>query len=219
MTVKKAGIARLAGMTWKGVNDAANAGRLVKDSGGKFDTENPVNKAFILAHRKKKGMGPLPAEAVATANEDRVSPIAAPHPLPAPENDIVPDLGDDITADAISKMTLAELAKRFGGLQALERYVILSTRVQEAAMKEIKADMVRGGLVSTATMTSVFSRHFEGLHKALADFPERFSSEALTIFQKRGEEGLSELVHFARTKILEAIEGADNDVKKRPGGT
>lgn len=182
MEVIAAEFARMAGVTDMAISKKISNGKLIRNSGGKLDTDNILNRAYLDKKQKEAREKLEKKQRAAQANLAGEIPAQNSAPQARPGEALADKtLVISGAAGQAMNMTLRELIVRHGNLDNVEKYTKIlrdlttaddrEQKIQERRLLQIPKDFVIGRIFG----------FLEELTNKLLDVPESISDQVLAV--------------------------------------
>ena len=178
MEVKAAEFARMAGVSRMAISGKIKNGTLILNSGGKLDTDNPLNRAYLDKHKEKQKAALQAKELERTFNqaaeEIEKQPSATTFPLPEQSQ-------TQNKAAAMLNMTIGELIKHYGDVKGIGDYAKILRDLTAADEREQKTQERRMLQVSKDFVVARLFSFVDQLMNKLLDVPEAVSDQVIAL--------------------------------------
>ena len=185
MEVKAAEFARMAGVSRMAISGKIKNGTLILNSGGKLDTDNPLNRAYLDKHREKQKAALQAKELERTLNqateEIQNSPTTA---LPLPERNTKEDLKQvpaQNKAASMLNMTIGDLIKHYGDVKGIGDYAKILRDLTAADEREQKTQERRMLQIPKDFVVARLFSFVDQLMNKLLDVPEAVSDQVIAL--------------------------------------
>ena len=185
MEVKAAEFARMAGVSRMAISGKIKNGTLILNSGGKLDTDNPLNRAYLDKHREKQKAALQAKELERTLNqateEIQNSPATA---LPLPERNTKEDLKQvpaQNKAASMLNMTIGDLIKHYGDVKGIGDYAKILRDLTAADEREQKTQERRMLQIPKDFVVARLFSFVDQLMNKLLDVPEAVSDQVIAL--------------------------------------
>lgn len=186
MEVIAAEFARMAGVSRMAISGKIKNGTLILNSGGKLDTDNPLNRTYLDKKREKQ-KATLQAQelskAVAQINENRTKEkvtIRKSSSLPEPDGELKTGQADDMAACMLNS-TLQELIMRYGDTKGIADYAKILRDLTAADEREQKTQERRMLQIPKDFVVSRLFSFVDQLMNKLLDVPESVSDQVIAL--------------------------------------
>ena len=188
MEVKAAEFARMAGVSRMAISGKIKNGTLILNSGGKLDTDNPLNRAYLEKHKEKQKAA-LQAQELKRLAEQ--TPIATPEA--SGENaqmqtasfwaDTKPMRKQQAQNKAASMlgMTIQELIMQYGDTKGIAEYAKILRDLTVADEREQKTRERRMLQIPKDFVVSRLFSLYDQLMNKLLDVPEAVSDQVIAL--------------------------------------
>lgn len=239
MEVRQADFARMAGVSAVAINKKVRNGTLILNSAGFLDTDNPMNRVYLDAHRARL-QEKLALEDVARSARGSVSPAATggagavagegshertPHrsrPQKASRSDMSRAWSElngayastsrqDATAHDYLSMPVGELVRRHGTVEGVEKYVRILRDLTTADEREQRTQERRATLIPREFVTQRIFGYLGQLSNKLLDIPESVCDQLVAVVRS-GEDPRARVIAVLGDNISRAIAGAKEQV-------
>lgn len=208
MEVSKADFARMAGVSKAAISKKSKNKRLIVNSAGFIDTDNPVNRMYLEKHQKElnKMPGVIPgiSAGAPVAPAEPTAPVAV---LPVPSasgaalsaqpmqktpaasarrtsaGNITVSAGYATDANRMLNMTLRELLQNYNGLDGIEKYAKI---LKDLMAADERAQRIQERRQLQIPKDFVISRLFGYLNQQnsrLLDLPESMADQVIALAQ------------------------------------
>lgn len=185
MEVKAAEFARMAGVSRMAISGKIKNGTLVLNSGGKLDTDNPVNRAY-LDRKREKQKAILQAQelekALATPPQEKIQNVPA---------SLTPFVDEDLKelklrqpqkkASNMLSMTIQELILAYGDVRGIADYAKILRDLTAADEREQKTQERRMLQIPKDFVISRLFSFTDQLMNKLLDVPEAVSDQVIAL--------------------------------------
>lgn len=185
MEVKAAEFARMAGVSRMAISGKIKNGTLILNSGGKLDTDNPLNRAYLEKHREKQKAALQAKELERTLNqateEIQNSPTTA---LPLPKRNTKEDLKQmpaQNKAASMLNMTIGDLIKHYGDVKGIGDYAKILRDLTAADEREQKTQERRMLQIPKDFVVARLFSFIDQLMNKLLDVPEAVSDQIIAL--------------------------------------
>ena len=185
MEVKAAEFARMAGVSRMAISGKIKNGTLILNSGGKLDTDNPLNRAYLDKHREKQKAALQAKELERTLNlatkEIQNSPATA---LPLPERNTKEELKQvpaQNKAASMLNMTIGDLIKHYGDVKGIGDYAKILRDLTAADEREQKTQERRMLQIPKDFVVARLFSFVDQLMNKLLDVPEAVSDQVIAL--------------------------------------
>lgn len=201
MELTKSEFARQCGVSPAAVTTAVKKGLLFQNSGGRLETENPKNRAYLDRHYNQvleKGIPPHPS-----AQTDWQPPTERPPALVQAEAAESAGLAGDMM-----EMTISELIKKHGSTTGIKEYAKILQLMASTSEKEIRIRERRLLLIEKDFVKSQLFAYIDTLMNKLLDYPDGAASVIIAKIQSGGENARPEIVSYLRDGMARCISDA-----------
>lgn len=216
--VTQAEFARMCGVKPASISEKIKNGTLIRNSGKRLDTDNPVNRAYLTSKQNAMQLAAKAALAVPVAAASLGGASAPPpaavenpgvlNPLPPAANLTAPipaPLLVDGMTDAMLSMTLRQLVASYGDWAGVERFsktlqTLVSTREKEMRMQERRLTLVPKDFV-----TSRLFGYIDQLMNKLLDWPEGAVDTIIAKALANKQDGRGVIVSYIRDGLARCI--------------
>lgn len=217
MEVKAAEFARMAGVSRMAISGKIKNGTLILNSGGKLDTDNPLNRAYLDKHREKQKAALQAKEIERTLNqaaEQTQSRPATTFPLPerSGSNSAIQKRTQRSPA-ALLNMTIGELIKNYGDIKSVGEYAKILRDLTAADEREQKTQERRILQVPKDFVVSRLFSFIDQLMNKLLDVPEAVSDQvvALALSADEGKKR-QEVINVLSDNLTRCIAGCKEHI-------
>lgn len=214
MEVTPAEFARMAGVSRPSVSGKIKNKTLIINTGGKLDTENPVNAGYLSKHRQQKPTAGLAPESRSTGPPGGENKIVSSRKLPESN----PLLGDfriselaGVPIDLLN-MTIRELIRNYPGLEKIERYVKIYKEWTAASEKELKIQERNLTLIPKDFVIARLFTFVDTLAKECLDYPEKDAEKIIAIVRSMGEGARNEVIKTIKDGLGRIVAGAKGQI-------
>lgn len=176
MEVKAAEFARMAGVSRMAISGKIKNGTLILNSGGKLDTDNPLNRAYLDKHREKQKAALQAKELERTLNQATA--------LPLPERNTKEDLKQvpaQNKAASMLNMTIGDLIKHYGDVKGIGDYAKILRDLTAADEREQKTQERRMLQIPKDFVVARLFSFIDQLMNKLLDVPEAVSDQVIAL--------------------------------------
>ena len=160
-------------------------GTLILNSGGKLDTDNPLNRAYLDKHREKQKAALQAKEIEQTlsqATEQIQSRPATALPLPErSENNNAIQKRTQSSPASLLNMTIGELIKNYGDIKGIGEYAKILRDLTAADEREQKTQERRMLQVPKDFVVARLFSFVDQLMNKLLDVPEAVSDQVIAL--------------------------------------
>ena len=185
MEVKAAEFARMAGVSRMAISGKIKNGTLILNSGGKLDTDNPLNRAYLEKHREKQKAALQAKELERTFNqaaeEIKKQPSATAFPLPEQKNKQLEQNQTQNKAATMLNMTIGELIKHYGDIKGIGDYAKILRDLTAADEREQKTQERRMLQIPKDFVVARLFSFVDQLMNKLLDVPEAVSDQVIAL--------------------------------------
>ncbi|MDO5773229.1 MAG: hypothetical protein Q4P16_02820 [Spirochaetales bacterium] len=218
MEVKAAEFARMAGVSRMAISGKIKNGTLILNSGGKLDTDNPLNRAYLDKHRDKQKAALQAKEIERTLNqaaeeiEKQPSATALPLPERSGSNSAIQKRTQRSPA-ALLNMTIGELIKNYGDIKSVGEYAKILRDLTAADEREQKTQERRMLQVPKDFVVSRLFSFIDQLINKLLDVPEAVSDQvvALALSADEGKKR-QEVINVLSDNLTRCIAGCKEHI-------
>ena len=186
MEVKAAEFARMAGVSRMAISGKIKNGTLILNSGGKLDTDTPLNRAYLDKKREKQKAALQAQElskavtqaSVSYAKEKGVGYKA--YPLPGQDGELKTGQAEGM-ASYMLNATLQELIIRYGDSKGIADYAKILRDLTAADEREQKTQERRMLQVPKDFVVSRLFSFIDQLMNKLLDVPESVSDQVIAL--------------------------------------
>lgn len=186
MEVIAAEFARMAGVSRMAISTKIKNKTLILNSGGKLDTDNPLNRAYLERHRQKQKAAFQTQEAfrafssVAEQIEARQPALAS--STIAPAQSFLPEQNNaQNKAVSMLNMTIGELVKRYGDIKDIADYAKILRDLTVADEREQKTQERRMLQVPKDFVVARLFGFIDQLMNKLLDVPEAVADQVIAL--------------------------------------
>lgn len=215
MEVKAAEFARMAGVSRMAISGKIKNGTLVLNSGGKLDTDNPVNRAYLDKKREKQKSA-LQLKELERDLEETTQAAAERHSAR-----VLPFSGDGEAKQGQSQgkaatmlnMTIQELIMQYGDLKGIGEYAKILRDLTVADEREQKTQERRMLQVSKDFVVSRLFSFYDQLMNKLLDVPESVADQiiALVLSEDEGKRR-QEIINVLSDNLTRCIGGCKEHI-------
>ena len=210
MEVIASEFARMAGVSAMAVSSKIKNGTLIRNSAGRLDTDNPVNRAYL--ERKQEKMRQKLAERTLEATATGNAP-ASPAPHPAAIGGYLPgERGASsraaISADDMLRLPLGQLVRQFSTVDNIEKYSKILRDLSAADEREQKTQERRLVQIPKDFVTSRMFGFLEQLMQRLLDVPEAVADQVIAVTLAGGDGVRVSVQRILSDNISKCIAGA-----------
>jgi len=210
MEVKPAEFARMAGVTRSSISEKIKNKTLIINAASMLDTENPVNAAYLSAHRQKRENEA--AAALVKTNDSKSFTGETFKPSGAAPDDFTLTQAAGLPAREMLNLTLREIVLKYPGLDKIERYskilkdITMSAereqRIQERGLILIPKDFV---------ISSVFG-FIDGLINRIIEYPETVADRIIALANTEKESTRIDVISTMTSGINQIIADSKNSI-------
>lgn len=207
MEVVASEFARMAGVSPMAISKKIAKGTLIRNSGGKLDTDNPVNRAYI--ERKREIARERNAAAQITASVASSTAVAPARQVsrknPAAD-------GTQGAAGVALNMTLRQLVTNHGSIENVERYAKLLRDLTAADDREQRIQMRRLELIQKDFVVSRLFAYQEQLMNKLLDVPEGIADQVVAIALSGAADSRQQVIGTLGDALTRCIAGSKEKI-------
>lgn len=210
MEVNQATFGRMAGVSRAAIGSKIKTGNLVLNSGGKLDTDHPLNRAYLDAHQSKM------RESDPTSMGS-MTPITSRPPI-TPKLDILGSgkpsatcVEENITQEML-QLTIRELVERYGSLQGIERWVKVLRDITTADEKNQRLEERRLQQIPKDFVVSRLFGYLNQLANKILDAPDTMADQVIALVRSDPENCRHKVVTYTRDVLSRTIGGAKEAV-------
>lgn len=184
MEVKAAEFARMSGVSRMAISGKIKNGTLILNSGGKLDTDNPLNRAYLDKHREKQKAALQAKELERTLNqatEEIQNSPATTFPLPEQKNKQLEQNQTQNKAATILNMTIGDLIKHYGDVKGIGNYAKILRDLTAADEREQKTQERRMLQIPKDFVVARLFSFVDQLMNKLLDVPEAVSDQVIAL--------------------------------------
>lgn len=209
MEVSKADFARMAGVSKAAISKKSKNKRLIVNSAGFIDTDNPINRMYLEKHQKKlnKMPGVIPgiSAGAPVAPAEPTAPAAV-LPVPSAPGAAIPGQPAETTTPAASarrtsagnitvsagyaadankmlNMTLRELLQNYNGLDGIEKYAKILKDLMAADERAQRIQERRQLQIPKDFVISRLFGYINQQNNRLLDLPESMADQLIALAQ------------------------------------
>lgn len=217
MEVKAAEFARMAGVSRMAISGKIKNGTLILNSGGKLDTDNPLNRAYLDKHKEKQKAA-LQAKEIERTLSQAAEEIENGHTataLPLPERngeELKPGQAQNKAASMLN-MTIGELIKHYGDIKGIGDYAKILRDLTAADEREQKTQERRMLQVPKDFVVARLFSFIDQLMNKLLDVPEAVSDQVVAIVLS-SDEGTrrQEVINILSDNLTRCIAGCKEHI-------
>lgn len=224
MEVTGAVFARMCGVSRATITILRKSGssKIVVNSAGRIDTDNPVNRIYMEQHQAKMktklelcGMENAAHSYDSTLSASAVIPAMS---VPATTEQSAGNFAatkktnTSGTADELLKLPVGQLIRKYGSIDGVEKYSKILTnltiaaereqRLQERQMLQIPRDFVK---------TQLFA-YIDQLMNQILDIPESISDQVIAVSLAGGDDVRMKVMHIISDNLTKCISGAKEHI-------
>ena len=185
MEVKAAEFARMAGVSRMAISGKIKNGTLILNSGGKLDTDNPLNRAYLEKHREKQKAALQAKELERTFNqaaeEIEKQPSATAFSLLEQKNKQLEQNQTQNKAATMLNMTIGDLIKHYGDVKGIGDYAKILRDLTAADEREQKTQERRMLQIPKDFVVARLFSFIDQLMNKLLDVPEAVSDQIIAL--------------------------------------
>lgn len=230
MELSQAEFARLAGVTRGAINSKVKRHILIQNCGGKLDTDNVTNRAYLERKESERQNNIENGVEVTTKQnvfrEDAKKPV--PEEKPQRVERIVQGSGQNGNAGEsfvstglagrMLDMTVRELVTQHGSIANVGAYVKILRDLSAADEREQKTQERRQVVVpKDFTIARLFS-YLNQINSELLDLPEMMVDPVIALVQADDENKRNKIIVFLRESMVRALSGAKEHIQKEFNG-
>lgn len=231
MEVSASEFARMCGVSAMAVSKKIKNGTLIRNSGKKLDTDNPVNRRY-LERKQKKIKAQLEMQAIENAATDAAggTPAALPSSLeqeaasqvagstvyraerrPAQElkNQIA---ASDHKSRMMMDMTIAELLRTFGTMDNIEQFSKIQRDLSAADEREQRTQEKRLLQIPKDFVVQKVFGYVDLLMNQLLDVPESVCDQVIAVALSGGDEARLNVMRILSDNLTKVISGAKDHI-------
>ena len=186
MEVKAAEFARMAGVSRMAISGKIKNGTLILNSGGKLDTDNPLNRAYLDKHREKQKAALQAKELERTFSQaaEEIEKQPSSTTLSLPERNTKEDLKQvsaQNKAASMLNMTIGDLIKHYGDVKGIGDYAKILRDLTAADEREQKTQERRMLQIPKDFVVARLFSFVDQLMNKLLDVPEAVSDQVIAL--------------------------------------
>lgn len=216
MEVKAAEFARMAGVSRMAISGKIKNGTLVLNSGGKLDTDNPLNRAYLDKKREKQKaalqMQELEKTMTATAQTTAEKQNARATTLPGVDGELKQSHAQG-KATSMLGMTIQELIVHYGDLKGIGEYAKILRDLTAADEREQKTQERRMLQIPKDFVVSRLFSFYDQLMNKLLDVPEAVCDQVIALALSADEgKRRQEVINVLSDNITRCIGGCKEHI-------
>lgn len=211
MEVIASEFARMAGVSAMAVSKKIQNGTLIRNSGKKLDTDNPVNRAYLERKQAKLKeriqQRAIEAEAAGTAPAEELhgsGAVAAPMASGAGAS--------GISAGDMLRLPLGQLVRRFTTVDNIEKYSKILRDLSAADEREQKTQERRLAQIPKDFVVQRLFGYLDNLMNRLLDVPEAVCDQVIAVTMAGGDGVRMSVQHIISDNLMKCIAGAKERV-------
>lgn len=211
MEVIASEFARMAGVSAMAVSKKIQNGTLIRNSGKKLDTDNPVNRAYLERKQAKLKeriqQRAIEAEAAGTAPAEGLrgsGAVAAPMASGAGAS--------GISAGDMLRLPLGQLVRRFTTVDNVEKYSKILRDLSAADEREQKTQERRLAQIPKDFVVQRLFGYIDNLMNRLLDVPEAVCDQVIAVTMAGGDGVRMSVQHIISDNLTKCIAGAKERV-------
>lgn len=222
MEVKAAEFARMAGVSRMAISGKIKNGTLILNSGGKLDTDNPLNRAYLDKHREKQKAALQAKELERTLNqatEEIQSGPATALPLPEQNKKELEQSQTQNKAASMLNMTIGDLIKHYGDVKGIGDYAKILRDLTAADEREQKTQERRMLQIPKDFVVARLFSFVDQLMNKLLDVPEAVSDQVIALALS-SDEGTrrQEVINVLSDNLTRCIAGCKEHIVSELNG-
>lgn len=207
MEVTASEFARQAGVTKQTVSSNIKNGILIKNSGGKIDTDNPVNAGYLARKRQESQDAVVAAQVMANT-------------IHLPKNTTVNTQTDveiahkaEVPVDLLS-LTLKDLVLKYGNLVSVEKHAKILKTIMETTEKEQRLQERRLALIEKDFVISKIFQFIEMLMVQLLEYPDGIADDIVAKVLSEKKEARPAVVQTLKNGLSKILAGSKQQIIK-----
>ncbi len=187
----------MCGVTPASISGKIKNGNLIRNSGKKLDTDNPVNRAYLTSKQNRLQLATRsPKTATATDGKE-------------PDKELAPAVAAPVINDGLSEamlsMTMGQLVANYGGVAGVDRLAKTLQTLTSSREKELRMQERRQELVPKDFVTSHLFGFVDQLMNKLLDWPEGAADTIIAKVLANQEGGRGVIVNYIRDGLARCI--------------
>lgn len=200
MEVIASEFARMAGVSAMAVSKKIQNGTLIRNSGKKLDTDNPVNRAYLERKQAKLKeriqQRAIEAEAAGTAPAEGLRGSGA----------------SGISAGDMLRLPLGQLVRQFTTVDNIEKYSKILRDLSAADEREQKTQERRLAQIPKDFVVQRLFGYIDNLMNRLLDVPEAVCDQVIAVTMAGGDGVRMSVQHIISDNLTKCIAGAKERV-------
>ena len=210
MEVIASEFARMAGVSAMAVSKKIQNGTLIRNSGKKLDTDNPVNRAYLERQQAKTRakLQQKEMEASASGNSAPAQEIRVSGKAPAPFS----QGRTGLSAGDMLRLPLGQLVRQFTTVDNIEKYSKILRDLSSADEREQKTQERRLAQIPKDFVVQRMFGYIDQLMNRLLDLPESVCDQVIAVTLAGGDDVRTSVQHILSDNLTRCISGAKEHV-------